>query len=221
MARVLYTDGMERMEKFFGKYPTRSYLKGEVIIQQGAVPSFGYVVRSGVVKVYSIDNSGTERPVVFDIHHEMFPIGWIFGRINEAAYFYEAFTDVTVSQIDRDELLTSMRKDPELMFELYQYYVQRHLDLQIRIEGLEQGRANAKILYTLKFLCSRFGETKSGQRVEIHLPLTQQDIANFLGITRETAAIELKKFEKQGILVHHNTHYVISMERLAEAIDEV
>lgn len=209
------------MEQFFSQFPTRSYLKGEVILQEGEKPSVGYVVRQGAVKIYSIDNSGTERPVVFDIRNEMFPIGWIFGKIDHAAYFYEAFTDVTVCQVDREEFLAELKKDPILMFEVFNYYVRRHLDLQIRIEGLEQSRAQGKILYTLKFLCSRFGEPKTGQRIEIHLPLTQQDIANFLGITRETAAIELKKLEKKGIITHHHTFYIINEEKLSEAIDEV
>jgi CRP/FNR family transcriptional regulator len=211
---------MERMDQFFSQFPTRSYPKGEVIIQQGEVPSTGYVVRQGAVKIYSIDNSGTERPVVFDIRNEMFPIGWIFGKIDHAAYFYEAFTDVTVCQVDREEFLAGLKKDPLLMFEVFEYYVRRHLDLQLRIEGLEQSRAQAKILYTLKFLCSRFGESKAGQKIEIHLPLTQQDIANFLGITRETAAIELKKLEKRGIIAHHHTFYIIHEEKLTTALDE-
>lgn len=212
---------MDILEHFFSQYPTRSFLKGEIILSEGEEPSAGYIVRSGFVKVYDIDASGTERPVVFDVRNEMFPIGWIFGKISKAVYFYEAFTDLTVCVIDRDEFIAAIKKDPSVMFALYDYYVKRHLDLQLRIEGLEQSRAQSKILYTLKFLCSRFGQAAGGNNIEIHLPLTQQNIADFLGITRETAAIELKKLQNRKIISHHTAYYLVNQELLTEAIDEV
>lgn len=209
------------IDKFYRQFPTRTYLKGEMILQQDVEPTAVNVIRSGAVKVYNIDSSGTERPIGFEVMNELFPIGWIYGHIERTSYFYEAFTDCTVAQIPREDLLHAMKTNHALMAALNESNIIRLIDLQKRIEGLEQARAAHKIAYTLRFLCSRFGSSQKGNKVKIELPLTQQDIANFLGLTRETTAIELKKLEKQGVLDYEHQVYTIHEQQLADLLDEL
>lgn len=56
--------------------------------------------------------------------------------------------------------------------------------------------------------------------VKILLPLTQQDLANFMGLTRETTSIELKKLQDQKILSYRQQKYTVHTNRLNELLDE-
>ena len=54
----------------------------------------------------------------------------------------------------------------------------------------------------------------------LRLPLTQQELANYIGITRETTSTELKKLERLKIIKHQNQQYDINVEKLKDFIGE-
>ncbi len=90
----------------------------------------------------------------------------------------------------------------------------------MRINALEQSKANEKVLSTIHYLALRFGRDIRPHRVEIQLPLTQQDLANFMGLTRETASMELKKLQKKGVINYSNQRYIVNTNTLDSYLDE-
>jgi len=98
--------------------------------------------------------------------------------------------------------------------------VTRYMGLQMRINALEQSKAPSKVVNTLHFLCLRFGDEVKKDTVRIQLPLTQQDLANLIGLTRETTGIELKKLHKAGVLTYKKQNYLIRTDRLNDYLDE-
>ena len=76
------------------------------------------------------------------------------------------------------------------------------------------------LLFTLRYLCTRFGQPIVDGSVYMDLPLTQQDIANFIGLTRETTAIELKRLEKNTVISYDRRHFVVRMQKLNDLIAE-
>ena len=139
---------MEALERFLAPYPSRSYKKGEMILSIDEKPSHGFAIREGIIKTYNIDSQGNEHPVTLDVKNDFFPLGWIQGHIDLTLYFYEAFTNCTVTCFDRDELKSAMQTDAQLTSEIYFRVSERFLDLQQRIEALEQSRAAHKIIFT-------------------------------------------------------------------------
>jgi CRP-like cAMP-binding protein len=69
----------------------------------------------------------------------------------------------------------------------------------------------------LNILAKRFGkENEGGDKSEIIVPLTQQDIANLLGLTRETVATELKKLKDKGYVYYDKWQFVVHTDKLSE-----
>jgi CRP-like cAMP-binding protein len=56
--------------------------------------------------------------------------------------------------------------------------------------------------------------------VEIPLPITQQDVANFTGLTRETVSVELKKLATEKVVFSRNRNYVVLTDKLNELLDD-
>jgi CRP-like cAMP-binding protein len=205
---------MEEFRTFLSSYSTRTYAAGEIILHQEEVPSHMFVIKSGAVRNYDITPDGTEKPLMFDRQDEMFPIGWLFGLISESVYFYEAYTATEVYLVPRGDLQAFFLHYPDSQYALFRMMVARMLDMQIRFLALQQNRARDKLLHTLKFLIARWGRVPSNEQTEIDLPLTQQELANFTGLTRETVTIELKRLQAEGIISLKARRYTVNSERL-------
>ena len=91
---------------------------------------------------------------------------------------------------------------------------------QMRINALEQSKACEKVLHTIHYLALCFGRDLRQDLVEIPLPLTQQDVANFTGLTRETVSVELKKLAHQKIILYRNRCYVVLTDKLNDLLDD-
>ncbi len=76
-----------------------------------------------------------------------------------------------------------------------------------------------KLIYTLYYLCLRYGEAKATKTL-IPLMLTHQNLAGLVGVTRETTATEMNRLEKQKVLSYDNQKYIVDVERLLNLIGE-
>lgn len=211
---------MDQFQKFLKQYHTRRFQKGEIVLVQGEVPTCAYVIKTGIVKTYNLTAEGDEKPISFDGKDEVMPIGWVFHKLRYAQYYYEAFTDCELYCIPRDEYTTFLKRDPGVAFEMYSDLVSAHINYQMRVNALEQSKASDKVLNTLHFLCLRFGKDVQQDTVRIELPLTQQELANFMGLTRETTGIELKRLQKKGIITYRRQNYVVKTSELNDLLDE-
>ena len=211
---------MHTPASFLSKYHARRFQKGEIVIVQGEIPDCVYLIKSGIIKTYNLTSQGEEKPLTFDVAGECFPIGWIFGHLRWSQYYYEAFTDCELYCIPRDEYVTFLKANNDVMFDNLAYMARRTNNFQMRLNALEQSKAINKVINTLHFLCLRFGKDIDDNTVKIDLPLTQQELANFMGLTRETTGIELKKLQKKGIISYRRQNYVVKTDRLNELLDE-
>ncbi len=211
-----------KLDKFVAGHPSRSYKKGEIIIFQGEAPRNAFVVKSGVVKAYNLSVNGDEKPVAFYSAYSSFPGSWIYGKVPSAIYYYEAFTpDVVLYTVDREEYVNFIRSDPDLLYNELQNYVTSQLGKSMRLNALQHSRASDKLVYTLHYLALSHGKTVSPQLVEITLDLTHQDFANLTGLTRETAATELNKLKRQGVINYSkNLPYRLDLNKLMNLLND-
>jgi CRP/FNR family transcriptional regulator len=211
---------VQTLDDFLNQYHVKRFSKGELILVQGEVPTCAYIIKSGVVKNYNLTSLGEEKPIMYDIKDEMFPIGWMYHKLKYAQYYYEAFTDCEVYCVPRAEFTEFIKKNPEALYQIHSFFIGRYINYQMRINALEQSKASSKVVNTLHFLCLRFGRDIKKDTVRIDLPFTQQDLANLMGLTRETTGIELKKLQRSGVLTYRKQYYIIRTDKLDELLDE-
>jgi CRP/FNR family transcriptional regulator len=205
-------------QNFLNKFPVRRYRPGETILLEDVDPKSAHVIKKGAVKVYNITADGEERLITFDIEDETFPIGWVYDQIERAQYFYEALTDCQIYEVPREEYVNYLLEHPKMGYIMSARTAERFVTLQARIYALEQAKAADKIAYTLLYMAERFGGAEHNKKTRLHIPLTQQEIANFVGLTRETTSIELKKLERQQILTYNRKEYIINVTKLQDSI---
>lgn len=210
------------LHAFLDRHPTRSFKKGEIIIFQGEAPRCAFVVKEGTVKAYNLSVGGDEKPVGFYGADSIFPGPWVYGSAANAIYYYEAFSpEVVLYAVPREELVSFIKKRPELLYQELERYLTDQLGMSMRLNALQHSRASDKLLYTLHYLALSHGKTVAPQEIEINLDLTHQDFANLTGLTRETAATELNKLKHIGVISYgKGTPYRLYLQKLLHVLND-
>ena len=207
---------------FLERHPLRAFKKKEIIVFQGEAPRSAFVVKTGTVKAYNLSVGGDEKPVAFYQCDSVFPAAWVYGQEASATYYYEAFTpQVEVYAIDRQEFVEFIKKRPELLYQELLRALVDQLGGSIRLNALQHSRASDKLIYTLHYLALSHGKPAGPGKIELTLDMTHQDLANLTGLTRETAATELNKLKKQGIIKYgKHVRYQLNLTQLARLLND-
>ena len=207
---------------FLERHPVRTFKKKEIIVFQGEAPRSAFVVKSGTVKAYNLSVGGDEKPVAFYQSDSVFPASWVYGQEASATYYYEAFTpEVEVYAIERQEFVNFIKKSPELLYQELVRALVDQLGGSIRLNALQHSRASDKLIYTLHYLALSHGKPAGPGRIELTLDMTHQDLANLTGLTRETAATELNKLKKQGIIKYgKHVPYQLNLTQLSRLLND-
>jgi len=210
------------LHSYLERHPTRTYKKGEIIIFQGEAPRTGFVVKSGVIKAYNLSVNGDEKPIAFYTADAPFPGPWLYGKMPNAIFYYEVFSDeATVYTIAREEFVSYLKGRPELLYQELERYILDQLGSSMRLNALQHSRASDKLLYTLHYLALNHGSKLDSGLLEIDLELTHQDFANLTGLTRETAATELNKLKRQGVVSYGKQKpYRLDLQRLMQLLND-
>ena len=211
---------MDAFKQFIAKYPSRTYKKGETILLKGDRPKTMFIIESGMVKTYSLTVNGDERLVSIDKEGEDFPIGFAIGLVQESEYFYEAFSKCIIRLIPKEDYVAYVSTDVNTMYKRHIRLTALLLSTLSRIHALEQSSAGSKIAYTLLYMADQLGVVLLPYDSRLKISVTQQEIANASGLTRETAHVELKKLEMLKLIAHSRHSYILYMDRLQAYIDE-
>lgn len=209
LVRPLVKNGMKRQVK-----------AGDIILHQGEDPGSACLLVDGIAKVYNISASGEEQLINFHLPYEIFPTPWLFKKTSRVLYFYQAQTDCEVYLYDQDDILAHIHSNQQILSTFLDYYVNNYIGCVIRLTALGQQKAKDKIIYTLYYLMQKYGKNHSKQKIQLRIQLTHQEIASLVGLTRETAAVEMKKLERSDVLTYNKHTYIINKPKLLEAMGE-
>lgn len=208
------------LAKHFSKYPVRTVIKDRPLLYQGEIPPMAFYIKSGVVKMYNITQSGEEKIVGYESSGGVIPLEWVFGRSPVSSYYYDTFTDCELYRVSKAEILEAINSDPKIALSMLDRFVSMYIGSNIHLHALEQSKARHKLLYIFQYLVLRFGKKVRGNNYEIDLRLTHQDIANLIGSTRETASSEIGKLIKDKVIVSKDPRYVIDTDKALRLLGE-
>lgn len=180
------------------------------------------LVDKGYLKRYLISNEGTYGVQVIYGPGDIFPItlafSALFGReINEGpeTYYYEAMTELELYTLDEIDVVEAIKKDPILYKDLFAICGNRlHSTLQ-GLENLTLKTSYQRVAHELLYMAKKFGEKKANGTV-ILVPLTHQDIADMLSLTRETVSTAMVQLRKKKLITTGKSICVPNLEKLAD-----
>jgi CRP/FNR family transcriptional regulator, anaerobic regulatory protein len=199
----------KKIRLFFSSYPATTYKKDEIILRPDDPTPYVYYVASGFVRMYCLLPDGKELTLNIFKPESYFPMLLVLGSSTNS-YYYETLTPVTLERAPRAEILAFTHREPDVLFELTSRISVGVNGLLSNIQYLLFGSASSRVASVLLILSRRFGNEKDSTTT-IQLPLTHQDIANLIGLTRETTSLEMEKLVARKIISYNHKQVSIHL----------
>lgn len=198
----------KKLIAYFQKYPLTKYRKKEIILKPGDdVPYISYI-KSGYVRVYSLNESGQETTM--QIFKPMLYFTMIFNMCNmKNKYFFEAVTPVEMWKAPVKDTLDYFKSDEELSMELMKAFFDKYLEFVDQYNILLSGNAYSKVASVLSFLSEKNEDNGSNEAV-IRFNTPHRVIASMTGLTRETVTLQILKLQKEGYIRKNGKQIIVS-----------
>ncbi|MBV6271880.1 cyclic nucleotide-binding domain-containing protein [Alcaligenaceae bacterium CGII-47] len=171
--------------------------RGETIFRQGDASHSLYIVRSGSLKTYVVDPVGGEQVFGFHLPGEIVGIGGL-GR-DSFLGSAEALERSNVWALPHAQLLQILDQLPVLHQQMMQI-ISRWADATLEhLVIMGKLRALVRLAMFLRSFASRH-ERLSRDPLNLLLPMSRRDLANYLGLALETVSREFSHMVAQGIL---------------------
>jgi CRP-like cAMP-binding protein len=198
----------ERITAHFSDGELMYFTPGETIINGFDEPGGVYLIKSGFIKAYSISESGHLNLLLIHRAGEFIPMPWALAETHTSGMFYEAMTDVIALRTSKDKLSIAMATDTWLSQEVLKQTVSIIAIYTQRIQTLQFRSARGRIIAELLYLAERFGK-KIGTEIIIYAPITHQDLADSINMSRETASREFEMLFDEGLVGQKNHLFTI------------
>lgn len=174
----------------------RNYAAGEVIAWRGAPLEFVASVVSGVANLSKTLEDGRTQMVGL-----LLPSDFI-GRPGRSHVEFDvtATTDVTLCRFERVKFEKMIDETPHVAQRLMELALDELDAARDWMILLGRKTAREKIATFLDLLTRRGGLDETGALMTLDLPMTRDQIANFLGLTLETVSRQLNAMKKDGII---------------------
>ena len=171
--------------------------KGQHFYRQGDDFDSVYVVRSGAVKTYYINEKGEEHITGLYLPGELFGMdGIAAGKHNYAA---EALDTSAVCEIDYGSLELSFRSHPDIQRRIIEILCSEIYERQQPLLSQRQSPAEERLATFLINISDRL-KLRRLSPTEFTLPMSRRDIAGYLGIAGETLSRLFTRFQNRGLL---------------------
>lgn len=197
--QVLFSDlTPSEIQTLRSKMRPRSYAADEIIFHKDDPASGLFILTSGIVKICVSSEEGQETLICL-----MFP-GDCFG---EMAILDGRPRSATAVALERVETLLLLRNDfneyldshPKVARKLIALLCQRLRDTNESVADLAFFDIHGRVAKRILQLARDHG-VPGANGVEIAIPITQQDFANYVGASRETVNRAISFFREKGYL---------------------
>jgi len=190
---------------------TMSISNRETILHEGSFTSHVIYLRSGLIKetMKGLNN----REQIFRIIKGRTYLGMssLFGdTINHFSYI--ALSDLELCHIEIGTFKKLLLENAKFTYEIMTSQCKENLSNYNKLLKQGQKKIFGRLADTLLFFSEDIFESK-----KFILPLTQQEIANFIGTSRESTTKGLSNLKKNNIIaINNSTVEIIDFERLKQ-----
>jgi CRP/FNR family transcriptional regulator, anaerobic regulatory protein len=176
----------------------RKYKKGQILFFEGDVSDKLFIINKGKVKIYKNTKEGKEQ-ILYVLTEGDF-IGDL-SLLKKGLFDFnaEALEDVSVCILTKDDFDGIIRKNPDITFKMLEYVHDRLVSVENLVQTLSTKDVESRLASLLVNSIKEFGnETDNGTVLE--MPLSREEMANYIGITRETISRKLTSLQDEGIV---------------------
>lgn len=190
---------------------------GQLILSPDDPPERIHIVKRGQVRVYRMTAEG--KQLTLDIYDKGTILGdmRLIGQDRLSDAYAHALDDAVICTIAPDQLTMLIERYPTIGVNIISFLAKRLQAAERELEAMAYERVGQRLARKLIDLAGRFG-AESVRGTLIQARLTQQELADMIGTTRETLTHTIGDFRRRGLISTGRQHVVI---RNAEALLEI
>ena len=194
-------------------FHTRSYKKGEILAQQGAVCNRLVILTKGSVRGEMIDYSGRLIKVEDIAAPRAIAPLFLFGEENRYPVEVTANEPTEVFELPKSSVLRLFRKNEQFLENYMNLSANYARTLSDKLFFMSFKTIRQKLAsYLLRLY-------KQQQQTHITLDRSQQELSDYFGVSRPSLARELAHMQEDGLLIADRKHItILQKEQLVRLI---
>lgn len=194
-------------------FHTRSYKKGEILAQQGAVCNRLVILTKGSVRGEMIDYSGRLIKVEDIAAPRAIAPLFLFGEENRYPVEVTANEPTEVIELPKSSVLSLFRKNEQFLENYMNLSANYARTLSDKLFFMSFKTIRQKLAsYLLRLY-------KQQQQTHITLDRSQQELSDYFGVSRPSLARELAHMQEDGLLITDRKHItILQKEQLVRLI---
>ena len=194
-------------------FHTRSYKKGEILAQQGAVCNRLVILTKGSVRGEMIDYSGRLIKVEDIAAPRAIAPLFLFGEENRYPVEVTANEPTEVIELPKSSVLSLFRKNEQ--------FLENYINLS---DNYARTLSDKLFFMSFKTIRQKLASYllrlyKQQQQTHITLDRSQQELSDYFGVSRPSLARELAHMQEDGLLIADRKHItILQKEQLVRLI---
>lgn len=197
----------------------RRFKKKAVVYAPAEAGQTVLVLAAGRVKIYDLTLEGRETILAFVEQGELFgELAALDGQPRRE--FAEAVEDCEVLAIPGDDFLALLESRADLSLSVTKLVGLRRQRIETRLRSILFLPSRPRLIRVLVELVEMHGE-RAGTRYAIRFPLSHQDFAGLIGVSRETVTLTLGQLQAEGLIaVERRRVVLLDLERLRREVEK-
>lgn len=195
----------------------RIYTRGETIVRADAAYSNLFIVADGWAVRSRTLSDGGRQIVNVAMPGDVLCLNSLMFELSD--FDITAQTDITAFPISPQDLRSVFNEDADLACALFWVSAREECILAERIVSLGRRTAKVRMAHVLSELVARIALVEDLSNNDIMMPMTQEDLADILGLSVVHTNKTLRALHREGILSFRNgilrLHDRAALERLA------
>jgi CRP-like cAMP-binding protein len=176
----------------------KSFEKGEFIFREGDRLDSIIIMNQGSAKAVKYTADGREQILYVLLEGDFFGENNILAN-QTAQYSIQALKPSKICMLSKENFNSLLKKHPSIAIKIIEELGNRINRLESTIKSMGVRDVDARIANLLIDYLNQFGQ-KTSEGILIKLPISKEEIANLLGLARETLSRKLRLLEERNII---------------------
>ena len=192
-----------------GSFVRHNFDRGEMIFRQGDPGVHLYLVESGRIKITTLAPDGREAFVA------IIAAGQVFGELSlfegqQRTADARSMEPTTLHALAHDDFRPYVAAHPEVAWELLRVLARMVRRQDQAIQDMVFLDVGGRVARRLLDLATQHGDPSGDGTVRIDVPITQEELAQMVGASRESVNKALGSFMDRGWVTLEGRHYIIT-----------
>lgn len=208
---ILFSEmSTEKLKKINDLLQSETYPDNYTIFFEGETGDRVFFLREGKVKVIRSNKEGDEQILEIIQSGDVFGEVVLFG-IDNYPGTTRTIGEVKVDYLTRDKFRNYFSNNPDIGWGMLRVMARKLTRSQHKIKNLGLRKTRGRVANLLIDMLNDFGDSDRN----VILNLKQQELADFIGTSRETVSRTLNQFKKEGIIkIKGNKLTILNLEKL-------